>query len=181
MNPPRTRAIGSTEPKRIAAEMTLDEELDQWLQRLNATHAAVSYTCTSRLGGDRAVAEQVALQVMAGLLSKPSVFRYFGLPYSGRIARLAENLIGQANAGTLVDVPWTWSDLYALLERLAPPHRDVLVLTCVRGVDVAELAEHLGSSREFATHRYNAMLTHMRRLAASGMSPGTDPDAITEE
>jgi hypothetical protein len=160
--------------------MTLAEEFDHWLQRVSATHEAVAFTCTSRLHGDRAAASHVAVQVMAGLLSRPSVFRYFGLPYSGRIARLAENLLAQANAGTLVTV-CSWPDLYALLERLAPPHRDVLVLTCVRGVDIAALADHLGSNHEFATHRYNAMLTHMRRLSAPGSSPTGDPDAATKD
>jgi DNA-directed RNA polymerase specialized sigma24 family protein len=141
----------------------------------------VLFTCTSRLNGDRAAAAHIAVQVVAGMVSRPSVFRYFGLPYSGRIARLAENLLAQAHAGTLRTAAYRWPDLYARLQRLAPPHRDVLVLTCVRGVDIAALAEHLGCTHEFATHRHNAMLEYMRRLAAPGMAPEADPEAPMKE
>jgi DNA-directed RNA polymerase specialized sigma24 family protein len=180
MNLPDTAEPQFTRAGPATPEMTLVDEFDHWLQRVSATHGAVLFTCTSRLRGDRAAASQVAVQVMAGLLARPSIFRYFGLPYSGRIARLAENLLAQAKAGTLATV-CSWHDLYALLERLPPQHRDVLVLTCVRGVDNSALADHLGSTHEFATHRYNAMLTHMRRLAAPGSSPNGDPDTVTKE
>jgi hypothetical protein len=171
----QTAEIELSSPGPTALQTSLAEEFDDWLERVRATHGAVLFTCTSRLRGDRAAATQVAVQVMAGLLSKPSVFRYFGLPYSGRIARLAENLLAQANSGTLAHV-CAWSDLYALLERLAPPHRDVLVLTCVRGLDLSALADHLGSTEELAARRQAAMLAHMRRLAAPGLTSDGDPD-----
>ena len=42
--------------------------------------------------------------MVAGLIARPQVFRYFGLPYSGRIAKLAEARLAEAAAGELAAV-----------------------------------------------------------------------------
>ncbi|MDN5856734.1 MAG: hypothetical protein L0K86_28635, partial [Actinomycetia bacterium] len=56
-------------------------EYAAWLDRVRATYEAVRYTCAHRLA-DPALAEQVSVQVVAGMVARPAVFRYFGLPYS---------------------------------------------------------------------------------------------------
>src|SRR6478752_1850270 len=72
----------------MSTPASLVPEYEAWMERVCATHDAITYTCHHRLG-NRSLAAQVSAQVLAGLLAKPKVFRYFGLPYSGRIARLA--------------------------------------------------------------------------------------------
>ena len=103
---------------------------------VRATYEAVAYTCAHRLR-DAGLAEQVAVQVVAGLVARPAVFRYFGLPYSGRIASLAEDLIAAADAGTL-GVGCAWADLRERMVTFPEGVRAVLVAVCVRGVDLAE-------------------------------------------
>ena len=57
----------------------LASEWDAWRERVRATYEAVEYTCAHRLA-DATLAGPVAVQVVAGLIARPQVFRYFGLP-----------------------------------------------------------------------------------------------------
>jgi hypothetical protein len=157
------------------ANLSTAEEFDLWLERVRATHAAVLFTCTSRLRGDRAAAAQVAVQVLAGLVSRPSVFRYFGLPFSGRIARLAETRLAEAAAGELATV-CGWQQLSERLEAIPDEHREVLVATCVRGDDMATLATGLLCDEDAAAARHAAMLRFMLELAAPGLPIAPDHD-----
>lgn len=153
---------------------TLAEDYSAWLERVRATFEAVQYICVHRLV-DRRLAEPVAVQVAAGLLSRPGVFRYFGLPFSGRIARLAEARIAEADAGELAPV-CGWEELRERLERLPAEHRDVLVVTCVHGEDVEALAAGLGCDEVTAQRRHEAMLAYMHELAGPGLARAPDPD-----
>ena len=146
----------------------LDDEYGEWLDRVRATYEAVAYTCAHRLR-DAGLAEQVAVQVVAGLVARPAVFRYFGLPYSGRIASLAEDLIAAADAGTL-GVGCAWADLRERLVTLPEGVRAVLVAVCVRGVDLAELGAELGCDERAAADRREAMFAAMRAAAAPAMA-----------
>lgn len=153
---------------------TLASEYAAWLDRVRATYEAVQYTCAHRLA-DPTLAEQVAVQVAAGLVSRPSVFRYFGLPYSGRIARLAEARIAEADAGGLATV-CVWAELRAQLERMPVRHREVLVVTCVRGGDVEALAAELSCDEAAAERWHEEMLAYMLEVARPGLAPAPDPD-----
>ena len=148
----------------------LDAEWDEWLDRVRATFEAVRYTCSHRLA-DPALAEPVAVQVAAGLVSRPAVFRYFGLPYSGRIARLAEARIAEADAGELATV-CGWPELRERLEGVPTGHRETLVVMCVRGDDVEALAAVRGCDEATAEAGHEEMLAYMLELARPGLPPG---------
>jgi hypothetical protein len=136
-------------------------EYAHWLERVRATYEAVAYTVGHRLGNPR-LGEQVSVQVVAGMVARPGVFRYSGLPYSGRIARLAEARIAEARAGTLARV-CTWTELREALAAVPPVHQHVVVTTCVHGrpADEAE---------------WEATVGYLRTLAAAGLPPVPDPD-----
>jgi hypothetical protein len=136
-------------------------EYAHWLDRVRATYEAVCYTVGHRLGDPR-LAEQVSVQVVAGMIARPGVFRYSGLPYSGRIARLAEARIAEADEGRLATV-CTWAQLRESLAAVPPDHQEVLVATCVHGRPAAESARA-------------ATLAYLREVAAPGLPPVPDPD-----
>ncbi len=153
---------------------TVAREYTEWLERVRATFEAVRYTCSRRLA-DPALAEQVGVQVIAGMVARPGVFRYFGLPFSGRIARLAEARIAEADAGRLA-VVCDWAELRERLAAVPPEHLVTLAVTCVRGGDVPTLAAELGCDIAAAAARHDAMLAYMHELAAPGLAPAPDPD-----
>ena len=141
----------------------------EWLERVTATVEAVSYTCRVRLG-DAVVGEAIAVRVAAGLIDRPAVFRHWGLPYSGRIAKLAEDAIDDAVQGLLGATP-PWSQLLEALVRVPPHHQRTLVLTCVEGCSDEELAAELCCDAVAAgQHRARAM-DHLRGLAATFRPP----------
>jgi hypothetical protein len=155
----------------MSTPASLLPEYEAWMERVCATHDAITYTCHHRLG-NRSLAEQVSAQVLAGLLAKPKVFRYFGLPYSGRIARLAEARLAEAREGRLADVG-SWPELLRALTGLPLEHREVLVLTCVRGDDDGQLASDLGCDAHTAALRRQSTMEYMRGLAACSLPPET--------
>jgi hypothetical protein len=155
----------------MSTPASLLPEYEAWVERVCATHDAITYTCHHRLG-NRSLAEQVSAQVLAGLLAKPKVFRYFGLPYSGRIARLAEARLAEAREGRLADVG-SWPELLRALTGLPLEHREVIVLTCVRGDDDGQLASNLGCDAHTAALRRQSTMEYMRVLAARALPPET--------
>lgn len=148
----------------------LAAEMDRWLDRIGALYEAVRFTCTHRLA-DPSQAEQVAVQVVAGMVARPAVFRYFGLPFSGRIATLAEGLIAVADAGELATV-CEWPELRDRVAGLPPEHRAAFVVTCLRGGDVEELAAVLSCDAAAAEYRHEAMLADLGELVRPGLAPG---------
>jgi hypothetical protein len=154
------------QPDELAAEW------DAWRERVRATYEAVEYTCAHRLA-DAALAGPVAVQVVAGLIARPQVFRYFGLPYSGRIAKLAEARLAEAAAGELAAV-CRWADLCERLDAVPAAHRDALVVTCVRGEDDAALAAAWGCDEATAAAGRAAMLTFLGELARPGLPAGEE-------
>lgn len=145
------------------------QEFDEWLDRVRALFEAVRFTCTHRLA-DPELAEQVSVQVVAGMVARPAVFRYFGLPFSGRIAKLAEGLIAAADAGEL-SVVCTWPELRDAIADLPHEHREAFVVTCLRGGDVEELAAALSCDGAVAERRHEAMLTYVEELVRPGTAP----------
>jgi DNA-directed RNA polymerase specialized sigma24 family protein len=158
----------------VTTTTSLLPEYEAWMERVCATYDAITYTCHHRLG-NRRLAEQVSVQVLAGLLAKPRVFRYFGLPYSGRIARLAESRIAEAQEGRLADVG-SWQELLQKLTKLPLEHQEVFVLTCVRGDDDGQLASKLGCDTHTARLRRHSTMEFMRELAACALPPAALPE-----
>lgn len=146
----------------------LDAEWDEWVDRVRTTYEAVEYTCAHRLA-DARLAGPVAVQVAAGMVARPAVFRYWGLPYSGRIARLAEARIAEADAGTLAAV-CGWAQLREGIEGLSRTHRHALVVACVRGEDDAGLAAALGCDEDGARAVRAEMLAAVARAVRPGLA-----------
>ncbi|HEU0101441.1 MAG TPA: hypothetical protein VFR07_03905 [Mycobacteriales bacterium] len=149
------------------------QDYDLWLERLSATHDAVVYTCSHRLQDPRAAAG-IGVQVIGGLLRRPGVFRYSGLPYSGAIARLAETRIAAARAGRLPPA-CSWPALLERLVQVPEPHRAVLVMTCVHGYDDDRLARRLGCSVAEAARRREETADYVTALAGPATPPLADP------
>jgi hypothetical protein len=147
----------------------LQQDYEHWLERLSATHDAVVYTCSYRLAHP-ADAAQVGVQVIGGLLARPGVFRYSGLPYSGAIARLAEARITAARDGRLPRA-CSWPTLLGTLSNVPQAHREVLVLTCVHGHDDEQIAALLHCTPPQAAERREATRTFFRGLAAAALPP----------
>ena len=152
----------------------LAAEWDAWRERVRATYEAVEYTCAHRLA-DAVLAGPVAVQVVAGLIARPQVFRYFGLPYSGRIAKLAESRLAEAAAGELASV-CGWADLSARLDTVPREYRDALVVTCVRGEDDAALAAVRGTDEAAAAAIRAAMLAFVRELVRPALAPAAEEE-----
>jgi hypothetical protein len=169
MDTPVARARPGHRPDLADGPDDLAVEWDAWRERVRATYEAVEYTCAHRLA-DAALAESVAVQVVAGLIARPQVFRYFGLPYSGRIAKLAEARLAEAAAGELAAV-CGWAYLSERLDAVSRAHRDALVVTCVRGEGDAALAAAWGSDEATAAAGHAAMLAFLRELVRPGLPP----------
>lgn len=142
-------------------------DYQSWIDRVRATHDAIEYTCRHRLADARA-ASQVSVQVVAALVAKPGVFRYYGLPYSGRIARLAEARLAEVAEGRLPAV-CEWPELLDELTQVPTEHQRVLVLTCVQGCDDEQLAAAMGCDVTQARGRRASTMTYMQQLAARGL------------
>ena len=144
-----------------------------WLDRVRATYEAVGYTCGHRLH-DRELGDRVSAAVVAGLVSRPGVFRYQGLPFSGRIAVLAEAHLDEAGAGRLPPGP-DWLQLWTALTQVPPDEQDVFVLACVHGQQAGDIAAMLGCPPDVATRRCEDVLRLMRRIGESGAVQTPDP------
>jgi hypothetical protein len=150
----------------------LQPEYEQWLERLASTHRALIYTCRHRLGS-QSLAEQVSVQVVAGLLARPKIFRYFGLPFSGRIARFAEQRIAEAKAGRL-RCGCNWGSLWFQLHELSREQQCVFVGICVEGHSDAELAGLLQCTEAAAKDRREQTLAVVGGIANRALAPAVD-------
>jgi DNA-directed RNA polymerase specialized sigma24 family protein len=149
------------------ATIALLPDYQSWIDRVCATHDAIEYTCRHRLR-DARLASQVSVQVVAGLVAKPGVFRYYGLPYSGRIARLAEARLAEAAEGRLRSA-CEWPELLDSLAQVPPEHQRVLVLTCVQGCDDEQLAAAMGCDLAAARAQRANTMTYLQELAARAL------------
>ncbi len=164
----------------MTPEPELAPEYVEWLDRVTATFEAVFYTCRVRLG-DRVAAEAVALRVATGLVSRPAVFRHWGLPYSGRIAKLAEDGIADALGGRMVP-RGSWTAFRQALTLVSAEHQTTFVLTCVQGHTDDQLAEAWGCDVETAGARRARTLALMRELATGHGDTGSPaPTATTTD
>ena len=138
-------------------------EYAQWLDRVTATYEAVSYTCRVRLG-DAVAGEAVAVRVATGLVARPAVFRHWGLPFSGRIAKLAEDAIADTVSGRARD-SGDWPGFRHALASVPVQEQTTFVLTCIEGLGDEQVAQRCGCDAETAGRRRANVLDHMRALA----------------
>lgn len=149
------------------SQQDLLPDYEEWVERLSATYNSVAYCCFHRLR-DREAAERVSVEVVAEMLARPKVFRYFGLPFSGQIARLAEPRIVRARQGTtVVGGGSSWQDLLTHLRSLPEEHQKVFVLTCIKGYTDSEFADALGCDEDIAKLRRENTMNSLRGLSES--------------
>ena len=150
----------------VRSEQDLVPGYEEWLKRLSATYNSMAYCCFYRLR-DREAAERVSVEVVAEMLARPRVFRYFGLPYSGQVGRLAEPRIAEARQGTAVGGEQEWEELLMRLRGVAKEHQEVFVLTCIEGYTDPEVAGALGCDEETARLRQENTMNLMQELSES--------------
>lgn len=162
-------ARGSHDVHRPEVEVGYEE----WLERLDALYRSVSFCCWHRIG-DRLLADEIAAQVVAGLVAKPRIFKYFGLPFSGRVARLTERGIADARNGTL-SRGRGWDRLVADLRSVPPEERQMLVIGWLDGRDDGEVAALLSLDVDTVRAQRAASEEFWRGLAATALPPIVDP------
>ena len=147
--------------------VAVDDEFGEWLRRLESTYDAIAYTCSYRIG-DRELAREVSFRVLAGMIGKPQVFAHHGLPYSGRIGRLAEPLIAEATGGHLEVGPEDqWPSVLRQLRLMPTELRDVAVGAWVLGHKGDALVGFLGCDAETAERRRKGALDWLRALVTA--------------
>ncbi|GAC1475889.1 MAG: hypothetical protein PVSMB8_01290 [Vulcanimicrobiaceae bacterium] len=147
--------------------------------RLDATYRAVTYCCLHRLG-DRALAEAVGIRVVAGLPARAGIFRFTGLPFSGRIGALAERWIVEARAGRLAR-RHDWADLLNALRVVPDGEREAFVLTCVLGRDDACVARALACDEAAASARRQATIRYFESIVAATLPNEEALERITDD
>ena len=159
---------------RDEAAMEFEQDLlpgyEEWLERLSATYRSVAYCCFHRLR-DREAAERVSVEVVAEMLARPKVFRYFGLPFSGQIGRLAEPRIARARQGTTAGGNPGWQELLTSLRGVPKEHQEVFVLTCTEDHTEPEVAAALGCDEATARVRRENTMNLLRELSESIVAP----------
>jgi hypothetical protein len=143
---------------------------EEWLERLSATYRSVAYCCFHRLR-DRETAERVSVEVVAEMLARPKVFRYFGLPFSGQIGRLAEPRIARVRQGTTAGGDSGWQELLFSLRNVPKEHQAVFVQTCVEGYTDPEIAVALGCDETTTMLRRENTMNLLRELSESIVAP----------
>jgi DNA-directed RNA polymerase specialized sigma24 family protein len=143
----------------------------EWLERLSATYNSVAYCCFHRLR-DREAAKRVSVEVVAEMLARPRVFRYFGLPFSGQVGRLAEPRIAEARQGTTVgDSEQGWEELLVRLRSVSKEHQEVFVLTCTEDHTDPDVAVALGCDEDTARVRRENTINLLQELSESVLAP----------
>ena len=148
---------------------------EEWLERLTATYNAVAHCCSYRLR-DRKAAECVSAEVVAEMLTRPKVFGYYGLPFSGQIGRLAEPRITRARQETPVGGESGWQELLSRLRGVPREHQTVFLLTCIEGCSDGEIAAELGCDEGTAKLRRERTLNLMREVSECIVAPESRED-----
>lgn len=150
-----------------AAELA--EEFEGWVRRLEMTYRAVRYTCGHRLG-DLDAGGRISAHVVASMLAKPNVFRYSGLPFSGRIARVAEPMLLAAAADPASfdpGPPTTWAQIEDGVRALPTAARHAFVGLIVLDSTEDDLAAVLGMTVADLRADHAVALQHLRGLVGT--------------
>ncbi|HLL39293.1 MAG TPA: hypothetical protein VK357_06450 [Rubrobacteraceae bacterium] len=157
------------------SEQNLLPGYEEWLERLSATYGSVAHCCLYRLQ-DRAAAENVSMEVVAEMLARPKVFRFFGLPFSGQLAKLAEPRIAQVQQGVTVGGNMDWQEFLVRLRSVSKEHQEVFLLTCIEGYTDPEIALALGCDEDAAKLRRESTMGLLQELSESVLAPaGREP------
>jgi hypothetical protein len=162
----------------IARDEAALSAYEDWLERLEMTYESVAHCCAYRLQ-DRALAERASLDVVAGLIERPRVFRHFGLPFSGRVAHLAELAMVEARAGRSSG-GGDWLALRSGLREIPHDQQRLFVLTCIEGYGDPELAAALGCDETTAAQLRKAALKRVNDVCRRVLSPvaAGDPEEV---
>ena len=133
------------------------------MERLRATAQSVAFCCLYKLG-DRGKADAVGARVVAGLIGRPAIFRYSGLPYSGRVARHTERGIELALSGAPVGERG-WGSLELDLRNVDLEHREMMVHAWINDRHDDELAMFLGCDSVESTQRKEQSLRFWETLS----------------
>ena len=157
------------------SEQNLLPGYEEWLERLSATYGSVAHCCLYRLQ-DRAAAENVSMEVVAEMLARPKVFRFFGLPFSGQLAKMAEPRIAQVQQGVTVGGNMDWQEFLVRLRSVSKEHQEVFLLTCIEGYTDPEIALALGCDEDAAKLRRESTMGLLQELSESVLAPaGREP------
>jgi len=164
--PPSTSEAGVSRPDPGAAHAApgpgVADLYAGWVTRIEMTFESVCHCCRYRLAEHPGGPDRVGLDVVAGLIERPRVFQFFGLPYSGRVGHLAEISIAEVRAGRATDCAATWTATAETLRAMPDPFQETIVAAFVDGLEDQELAAVLGSD---AAERREAALATLRALA----------------
>ncbi len=156
-------------------EQSLLPGYEEWLERLSATYGSVAHCCRYRLQ-DHAAAAAVSMEVVAEMLARPKVFRYFGLPFSGQLATLAEPRIARVQRGISVGGNMDWQEFLVRLHSVSKEHQEVFLLTCIEGYTDPEIAVVLGCDEDAAKLRRENTMGLLQELSESVLAPvGREP------
>ncbi len=148
---------------------------EEWLERLSATYGSVAHCCRYRLQ-DHAAAAAVSMEVVAEMLARPKVFRYFGLPFSGQLATLAEPRIARVRQGMTMGGNVDWQEFFVRLHSISKEHQEVFLLTCIEGYTDPEVAVALGCDEDAARLRRERTMNLLQELSRSVLAPaGREP------
>lgn len=142
------------------------KEFQHWLDRVRDTHDAVRFTVGHRLHGDWERAEAVSIQVVVEMLAKPRVFRYQGLPYSGRIGAVAESILA-GPAERAAELP-DWPTLTSYLEQMSPQLRPVLIGAFVDGLDDEHISSQIGMPTAIVVTMRKEIEQYLSQSASAG-------------
>lgn len=142
----------------------------EWLERLSATYNSVAHCCQYRLK-DRAAAEDVSIEVVAEMLARPKVFRYFGLPFSGQLATLAEPRIARVRQGITIGGDMEWQELLVRLRSISKERQEVFLLSCIEGYTDPDVAATLGCDEAAARLRRESTMHLLQEISRSVLAP----------
>lgn len=151
-------------------EQSLLPGYEEWLDRLSATYRSVAHCCRYRLQ-DRAAAERISMEVVAEMLARPKVFRYFGLPFSGQLATLAEPRIARVRQGMRMGGNMDWPEFLVRLRGVSKERQEVFLLTCIEGYTDPDVAVALGCDEDAARLRRESIMDSLRELSESVLAP----------
>jgi DNA-directed RNA polymerase specialized sigma24 family protein len=95
------------------------------------------------------------MEVVAEMLARPKVFHYFGYPFLGQLANLAEPRIAQAlqekqQGETSDKTTKGWQELFSRLLDVSREQQEVFVLAYVEGQPDTEIATALECGEDLA-------------------------------